>query len=212
MKRILTIAILGLVVALALTLTGCGQSSNKASDESPFKDAKTMGEAFEIGGDATQSYITEKECSYIFNVDDTYYRVAADLNEGMYADIDAIDFFSEDREDKVREVLSPLEIKQIDNLTKAIPTQEEMDKLIGKTGQELFDDEYAFVAYNLEGENAEFTMEKGLFQYKLTFDGQVAPDMLDSDDYAAMVKDLKVKSIEFEGLSNMACELQYTVD
>ena len=53
---------------------------------------------------------------------------------------DDLDFDDPDYDKKENELIAPLTVKVIENLTEGMPTQEEAQQYIGKTGQELMDD------------------------------------------------------------------------
>ena len=75
--------------------------------------------------------------------------------------------------------LSP--VKVIENLARvSMPTQEEADQYIGKTGQELIDDGWTVHFYNLE--EMKFGMTHGIYSYDITFEGEIEnPDNFNED-------------------------------
>ena len=138
----------------------------------------------------------------VIDVDGTLYRLAADLPEDVSKQIWSIDFEDEDRDEKVNELLKPLEITRKDNFSELIIPQEELDKLVGKTGQDLLDDGWYSGGYS-SLEDMEFWMYKDPFMYTVVFDGTAEPAE-DGDDNE-MIKNLKVKSITYTSLGN-GCE------
>ena len=163
---------------------------------------KVLGDVFPYAGEGDlQEAYTETQYVIVFTEDDNYYRVYADLPKDVSEAIWAIDFDDEDKDQKIRDLISPLEISKLENLTEQIPPQEELDKLVGKTGQELFDDGWEYWYYDLD------EMEAGLNYGPFSYTGLVdydGPKMKNSDDFDfyAEFKDLTVKSVAFEGIGD----------
>ena len=91
-----------------------------------------------------------------------------------------------------------MKIAKIENLSDAVPTQEELDKLVGKTGEELLEDNWYSSGYDLD--SMEFTMGHGLFLYTVTFEGKV--EVTDDFDENEAIKPLKVKSVVYYDLGD----------
>ena len=155
MKKKLSLGLM--LVVSALALAGCikfkfGNSGNLKNIGTTNFDPvqlKTMKDVFAYGDpeNSNEAY-TDKTYIFVFNVDGIYYRAVAEMPEDISAAVWKIDFLDEDKEQKVKDLVSPLDAK-IENLSKQIPSQQELDKLIGKTGQELFDNGWTYWSYNL---------------------------------------------------------------
>ena len=211
MKRIMFF-----LLAAVILLAGCGagstgspaagSSQGKASGQEAGKDIvdnlKTIGDIKQLDDDMVreEAYF-EDFYACVIDVDGTLYRLAAELPEDVSKQIWSIDFEDEDRDEKVNELLKPLEITRKDNFSELIIPQEELDKLVGKTGQDLLDDGWYSGGYNLE--DMEFWMYKDPFMYTVVFEGTAEPTE-DGDDNE-MIKDLKVKSVTYTSLGN-GCE------
>ena len=90
-------------------------------------------------------------------------------------------------------------METMENLSNEIIPQEELDKLVGKTGEELFNDGWTDGSgYNLE--DMEFWLNKGAFEYTVVFDGKV--ENYDEFDTEEGVKAFTVKSVKFNGLGD----------
>lgn len=211
MKRIMFF-----LLAAVILLAGCGAGSSgspaagssqgKASGQEAGKDIvdnlKTIGDIKQLDDDMVreEAYF-EDFYACVIDVDGTLYRLAADLPEDVSKQIWSIDFEDEDRDEKVNELMKSLEITRKDNFSELIIPQEELDKLVGKTGQDLLDDGWYSGGYNLE--DMEFWMYKDPFMYTVVFEGTAEPTE-DGDDNE-MIKDLKVKSVTYTSLGN-GCE------
>jgi hypothetical protein len=207
MKRILAI-----VMALVLVLSALTACSSKSNENAPSgKDAsasfdpsqvKTMGDAFAYEDDEQkQEACSETEYIFVFPVGDVYYRAVAELPKDVSDEIWAIDFEDENRDQKVRDLVSPLPLTSLENLNELIPTQDELDQLVGKTGQDLFDAGWTNWYYNLE--DMEAGMYYGPFSYmvKFAYDGEPMENTDDFDFYEAF-KDLKILSVTYDGLGD----------
>ena len=205
MKKI--ILLVCIIAASAFMLTACSKKQEPApkADSVSFDPsaAKTMGDllVYENTGDYQQAY-SDKKFVFVFTVDGIYYRATAKLPKEV-SDMIWGEEYDENREQKVRELISALEIDSIENLSEQIPPQEELDKLIGKTGQELFDDGWTYWSYDLSEMNAGMT--HGAFSYNVHFkyEGEQMVNTDDFDFYEAF-KDLPVASVTFKGLGDAA--------
>ena len=140
---------------------------------------------------------SETEFSYVFDMNGTIYRVKADVTEETAGQIFDIDYFDPDKNQKMIDLLKPLEIKEVVNLSDMIPAQSELDQLIGKTGQELYADGWTCESWNPD-EN-QYEMDKAPFRYIFEFEG--TPN-LNADEGEAVIKDMKVKSARYERLGD----------
>jgi hypothetical protein len=102
------------------------------------------------------------------------------------------------------DAISALPIDSIEDLSADMVPQDELDALVGKTGQELLDDGWApGYGYNLE--NNEFWLYYGPFCYTVYFDGEFEEDdeIYDDTEY---FKDHTVTSAEFNSLGDITRE------
>ena len=198
---------IALCVVAMLAVVGCGQtdSGSQASSGSAAKETvdldslKTLGDAFAIENEENQSGFTDKVYVYAFTVDGTDYRVIADIPEEVKAEVEKLDASKDDYEQKSKELFGPLEISKRENLSEMTPKQEDLDKYVGKTGQELLDEGWVFSSY-LDDEKA-FYMDYDWYECKITFDKEIEYDM-DNFDGEKEIKPLKVKTIEYSGVGD----------
>ena len=135
---------------------------------------------------------------YAFEQDDNTYRAICDIPEEVSQALFDLDFDDPDYSKKQNELISPLPVRAIENLTEGIPSQEEVEQYIGKTGQELIDAGWSVYFYNLE--NLEFGMNGGVYSYAITFTGEV-PDAENFDEYTDM-GGLTVSAITCDGIGD----------
>ena len=197
MKKV--IAIILVLVLSMMVLTACGGSGGGSKGLT----VKTLGDAFEAADDngVTAWQYGESKFVYVFEKGGTVYRAIADMSEDVYAALEAIDFFSADRDEQIFKTAGVLEVQTFENLTEMIPSQEETDKFVGKTGAELFDDDWTYWYYDLE--TMEAGMSHGIFDYVVKFDYD-GPQMENSDDFDfyEAFKDLVVKEITCDGIGD----------
>jgi len=209
MKRCLAI-MLTLILAVSL-LTGCGGKSGggaAGTTEETFSpdSLKTMADVIALGETVKeqdedfncQTASVEGKLAYVFNYKGTYYRVIADMPKDVFDASMDLDYSDENYEQKYNELISPLEIRSCENLSELIPPQEELDKLVGKTGEDLLNDGWYSSGYNLD--EMEFYLNKDPFLYNVVFDGKL--ELTDDFDETEAIKPLKVKSVEFSGLGD----------
>ena len=172
MKKVVSI-VLAFMMA-SLLLAGCANGGNAGSGAAvSVESCKTIGELRALESETEQSAYYEAIYVYAFEQDGTYYRAIATLDEETSEALWALDFSDEDYDAKYDALVNPLAIDKLEELNSQLLTQEEMDALVGKTGQELLDDGwYNSNGYNLD--SMEFWMGYGPFVYTVTFDGEVA--------------------------------------
>ena len=213
MKKYLSFA-LALVIVVSV-LAGCGGSNNSDGSDSSSDSAevltadslKTIGDVEALENKTEpQREVGNGRVVCAFKYGDTYYRVRADMPEDVMQAYFGIDIMEDGFEEKQNEIVAPLEINKFEILSDQILTQDELDALKGKTGQELVDEGWTY-----EGsfflDDMEFWMSYGPFVYKVEFDGSA--DGKDADNYDAETgtKELKVKSAEFSSLGMNATSI-----
>jgi len=191
-----------------MMLTGCnmtgsntGQSGTAESSTGKTDTPKTIGD-------------TEKYESYGYTYDDklfvevyedngVYYRAEAELPEDVSKALDDLDWSDDDHDQNMKALIDPLPITKLENLSENILSQEEMDKLIGKTGEDLLNDGWT-TGFVTETGGSSVNMEYDLFQYIVTFDGVIEES---EDVYLGdVIIPLVVKAVEYAGISSSASE------
>ena len=213
MKKIISIM---LAIVLSVTmLAACGNNSGSGSgpedgsvsgadaavDEAAvIESLTTLGDAIALESSDTQTAVYDGKAIYAFKLGDSYYRAIASISpedEQAYMDIDYMD---DDYEEQQKSILSPLVIDQIDNLSLQMLSREELDALVGKTGQDLQDAGWTCSGHNLD--DMEFWMEYGVFVYTVTFDGEVPEAEYETFDDEEDTRTMIVKSVRFNGLGD----------
>ena len=209
--------IVGMMLVTFAAFTACGKTgdSNSGNDtetteasapssSSTFdvSSLKTLGDVFGKESGEGQSVYSDTEYVYVTNIEGTDFRFRANLSSEINEKINSFDNMKEDYNDKVREAVSSLEIVKSENLTELAPSQDEIDKYIGKNGEDLANDGWIVWDYNLE--TLEYGMEYQGYAYRVTFDGKV--DDVENADGEEVYKPFKVKTITYDGVGNSAAD------
>ena len=137
------------------------------------------------------------EYVYAFEQDGNIYRAFAQLPEDVENALFDLDWDDEEYDQKKLALISDLPVVSIDNLTEGIPTQEQMDKLIGKTGEELLSNDWYSSGWNLD--DMIFYMSHGPYQYQMVMEGYTG-DPYDFNDED--INPLVVKSVKFDSIGD----------
>ncbi len=203
MKIILALGLA--LVAVLMALTACTKTEPSGAGQSApsgfAASLKTLADVYAVSADGeTQEGYSETKYVYVFQVNGVYYRAVAQLESDVSKELWDIEY-GEDQEQKIQALLGPVAVERVENLSEQIPSQEELDKLVGKTGQELFDDGWSYYYYNLE--DMETGLYHGPFSYTVCFDYDGEPmENTDDFDFYAEFKDLTVSSVTFSGLGD----------
>lgn len=203
MKKVLALVMIALMV-FALAACGGSNSGNNTTQVSGPEEVKTMGEIFSLGNNESSFSFSEKSFCYLFNHEGTWYRAIALMDEATSKAVNGIDIFDEDWDDKVKDGLKDSEVAKLENLSLAVPSQEELDGYIGKTGQDLLDDDWIVSGWSILGETL-FFMEKGDYSYNVTFEEEL--EEIEDHECDEDLPGLTVKKIEFTGMSNSASDI-----
>ena len=209
MKKILsillmTVLVLSLFAACGRTAPGGDAPAPAASGSFDPAAVKTMGDVFPYEDpEQQQESYSETYYVFVFQADGNWYRAVADLPQDVSDALWAIDFFDENRDQKIRDLISPLAVRSLENLSEQIPAQEELDSYVGKTGQVLFDEGWTYWYYNLD--DMEAGLYHGPFSYKVLFeyDGEPLVNTDDFDFYEEF-KDLVILSVTYDGIGDAA--------
>ena len=176
------------------------EAAQEPAPEADVDGFLTMSDAFAY--DVCDSSFSEYLYACVFEKDGEYYRAVAELPADVSEALWALDFFDENYDSLVREAVAPLEIMRLDNLSESIPSQEELDALVGRNVQELVDEGWYYWYWNMD--EKELGMYYGPFSYLITFDG--TPEDPENFD-ATQSGDLTVRSVQFDGIGDAVSEV-----
>ena len=200
MKKILTMALAAALLCTApLTLAACGQGGGTdegTSAETLTGQFATMADILTADTSSMASTCDGEHYVCAFELDGTWWRVEAELEEGMYDEL--MDVWVEDQA-KVEELISPLAVTKAEELEPL--DAESLEALAGKTGADLAADGFVFMegAMVVNGEETDCVANLGDFDYLVTFEGAVADE--NATDVAGVVADMTVSSVSLQSVS-----------
>ncbi len=167
------------------------------NEDAQLADLKTMGDLLDNVSE-TAMVLSDEYYVYAFELRGNYYRAFVGITEDIYNAYSELDFLDEQYEEKFDELMRPLPVERIEDLSKETPDEAELAALAGKTVGELLDDEWLFYSYDFEA--MEFYAYHEIFDFRLLLEGEVADtDNFDDED----LRDLKVISVEYIGLGDL---------
>ena len=213
MRRTFAIAAAAaLALCLAAPLAACSGTSGgdapsqdgggQAAGSFDIASCSTLGDLLAAGENNSSSW-SDTHYLCVVDVDGQPIRAVVELTPEASEQFNALDFVDPDYDQKLLEILGPLPLLEIEDLSSERLSDDEMQALIGKTGQELLDDGFACVAFTMYGgEQTIADMDKGSCQYWVTFDGTITEAQAEADDGGACIADYKVSAVEYAGVSN----------
>ena len=194
MKKAATLVLI--LVMTVFTFAACGGADQGGQTGADFSadSLKTFGDAIALGSEKVQTSASEDTFIYVFDVDGVFYRATGAIDQALSDEIFNLEY-DDDYDENLSKLVSSVKIDKVENLSDQIISQEELDKLVGKTHQDLIDAGWYTQGCDLE--TMEFWMGYGPFLYKVTLDGHV-----DEEDYMTFnededAKDMKILSAEF---------------
>ena len=161
--------------ATAQTAAAGDNPANAEAAALPTEETPEYATFYDLLDDPT---VTREQSAYdgkghyvcVYEKNGIYYRaIAMSASEKTMDALFALEWDAPDRDKQERELLGPIVIDIIENLSEQIPPQSELDKLIGKTGKELLADGWMTSGcYDLE--EMVFGMDKGMFSYDVSFE------------------------------------------
>lgn len=200
-KTLLLLAALMLLFALA----ACGAEEPEEPAAQPA-ELGTLGDALSVFSSYTYARWDAEHYVYVFDNGGAPYRVAAEMTQELYDAIDQIDFSDPEKDAKLLELIGDLPLISVENLNEGIPSQEELDQLIGKTGQELTDQGFEVWGFTTDGSEEEFTLAQGPYEYIAVFN-EPAPAGAENADNDG-IRDLTLKSITYNGISSNCTDIE----
>ena len=173
-------------------------SKANPNENAKLADLRTVGDLFKNVAEQ-QSMTMDGIYVYAFELGGSYYRAVAEMPTETFDAYMALDFSDEQYDEKAQALLGDLAITRIEDLNQAVPTQEQLDALVGKTFGELLEDGWMFDGYNFE--EMIFTGNHDISMYELTMEGEAPADYSDFTDED--LKDFTVVSAKYDGFGDL---------
>ena len=160
MKRFATIVgVFACTALLALFALGCGKSQET-----------TVGELLDQGYESKITTYDESQWRSLMTKDGTWLDVTAKMTAGSYDAITGLDFFDDNYETQLRELVSALPVSSSKDITSTLPSQSDLDKFVGKTIGELEDAGYELSGYWTYGNEGGIYVTNSKFMLNASFD------------------------------------------
>lgn len=221
------ISVLLSVLILARLLSSCGNDWQAYNEEIPppspamlefdfssvienstVAGVQTIGDVMALDGAEEYAYSMDRlSYIYVFVYEDVYYRIIAQVPQELSDKIWALDSFNDDEyEEKYNALIAQIPVGPIQDLSASVPLQEELDAVIGTTGEELLDTGWDISYY--DAGTGEFTMDYGPYEFIVVFDGDIEIDE-DSEDASYIIeardnaiRPLTVRSVTYVRIGN----------
>jgi len=204
-----------LAVLLIFGMAACSEQAEAPETEEEAQTSAetpeflTIGDAVEADSSDYPLYsYDEHHFIYVTLCEGEDIRVAAEMNGELCAAMDAVDFFADDRDEQIFKIAGDLEVIQTINLTAGIPSQEELDGLVGKTGADLENEGYNYSGSMIDEDQAEYYLYKDFYEIAVVFDGTIDPNDIETFNEMDCVKDMKVTSVRYSGLSDYVTDFE----
>ena len=161
---------------IGLLVPQSGQQTQKAPEKETEPQIvadpsswKTMGDVLPLKAESRETSWSDGNYYYYFRYAGTEWLVKADVSEEQKDAVFAVNYGDDDRDEQILAILGPCEIQTVTDLkTFALP-QEELDRWIGKTGQDLLDAGWEYNGYHSDETGIHVCMVNGDFQYHVSF-------------------------------------------
>ncbi len=209
MKKLLTLLLAALMV---FALAACGNSAAPAgSADAQSGELTTLGDALRAGQDAMYAATwNEEHYVYAFDNNGIPTRVVADLTPELNETIDEIQFSDtleeDEKEQKLLEAIGELPLVSVEDLSSYVLSQEELDSLAGKTGQELIDAGYTGGgSYWSDDDGLTVLLDQGYFSYAVTFEGTA--EIAEDQEALDVIPNMIVKGAAYSGFGDSITDL-----
>lgn len=170
------------------------------------KSWKTVGDALAA---KTEDYYSaswdDRHFLMVFDAGDSTYRVVAKMDAKVEDQLSALNAEDEDYDQQFDKAVGPLSVLSTEDITGDKISQDKLDAYVGKTGQDLMNDGFTFVDYNMYGDDESGAeMDKGFFTYDVTFAATVTEDQIEDEGDA--IKDATIVAIECIDCSSAAVD------
>ncbi|MCR5134364.1 MAG: hypothetical protein K6B12_01880, partial [Clostridiales bacterium] len=167
-----------------------------------FEAPQTIGDLLALEPGNMHQSTEDNTFYYGMEMDGSYYRFKAEMTQEQRDALFNIDYAADDAEEQENAILSDLVITDRQKLDDQILSQEDLDALVGKTGQELLDAGWT-PGYGYDLEAGEFMLFYGPFCYTIGFDGEFEEndEIFNDEDY---FKDRTVTSAAFYSMGDIA--------
>lgn len=216
-KQLVTLAMaatLGIMPLAACAGTGSATADDASSPATATQTAPLDATSWTTLGDALANADNEF-ISYshndtyfvcVFHAGDSRIRLVGEMDPSIELSFADLDIDADDYNKQFAGIVGDLKLLSAEDITDQALSQEELNALVGKTGQELLDEGFVFEDYYFYGgEETGANFGKECFAYNITFDTHI--DESQTEDGGAAILGATVTAAEgFGNLSNAALD------
>ena len=208
MKKSLIIV---LCIALMIALTGCRRGSGSRDQTGAVGlEFNTVADCYAVKAQEELDSLDEQHYVYMFKDNGMLIRVIADVTADVYNKVESLNMDDKDYDVKKRELLSPLAVTKVEDLSGRLLSEQRLKDLIGKTGEELLNEGLKVFAYHGDEGGSQVIMETTVAQYLITFDD---PNYKIGDDVSdKKIRKLEVIKAQYYGLSYRGTDIDGAAD
>ncbi len=186
-------AILTLALLL-LCLLSCASAENKKASLPDLK-GKTLGYLMSLEIENAFYVLTPHECVYNFTYNGVPYKARA----AFTGDFDnQPDVFEDGYEEKMKEIISPLIVSDVEDFSSLLLPQAELDSYKGKKCDALLKAGFEYTGHFASEEGVCYYMNKGGIDYIVECEEKISDFDLDIE---AILPTFTIKNIKVEGVS-----------
>ena len=197
MKRLLLVVV---CISLMFTISACRKAeSEKEKTGAVGLEFNTVADAYAVDAREQLDSLEKEHYVYIFKDNGALIRVIADLPKDVLDKVDSLDMDDEDYDNKKRELLKPLKVIKVEDLSNRLLSDQQLSDLKGKTGKDLLNEGFKVFAYYGDEGGSQVVMDKLVAQYIVTFedpDHKIGDDVENKD-----IKKLEIVNAQYYGLS-----------
>lgn len=141
---------------------------------------------------------TDKIYVAAFELNGTLYRVSADLDEETAGKLFELSYDDPERDQKEIELIKDLPVTRIDNLSEAVPSEEELAGYEGKVISDLLQEDWIVSGY--DSYDMVCFMVHGVNAYRVSVEGEFDNS---ADNPEEAVRNMKVVHMEYNGVGDI---------
>ncbi len=199
MKKITKLLI---ILFVLICLSACSKGKESSTKENNEKNNE-LATLYDNGYELTMTTLSDNKWLALYQKDYSYkdaYKVEINMDKKTYDELMEIDTFDEEGNKRYIEILESLPDCTITSMNDQIPNNDEFDKYIGKTIQELENDGYIRNGYVYNDDGCVFDVEGPKYCLDVQVDEVITFETM--DNYSENdIRKLTIKKIDFKGFS-----------
>lgn len=200
MKKIIKLLVTLLVLSC---LCACSNTANETPAQPQTQTKNELAALYDQGYEPVQTSHTDNRWVAVYEKDYSVvdaYKVELEMDQETCDKLFEIDTFEKEGQKQYREIVESLPGCVITSLNSELPSDDEFDKYIGKTIQDLENDGYERSGNTYNEDGCMFYADGPKYSINIKVDEVISYETI--DDYSENdIRALTIKSIEFSGFS-----------